>query len=154
MSTLTISIDRTGMVGDPDPLVLIAHDDEGETVLGVTGYSEPARQVRNRYAPPSDFAHGQVPLGFTYQQSLLTFEVVPFDATETQGKAAVLELEAAVARLSYEVTVTVNGAPTYTWTCTAGSVLPVGARSYVDLKYANPSWAVSLPCHPVPEIGA
>lgn len=154
MSTLTISIDRTGMVGDPDPLVLLAQDGASDTVLFVTGYAEPAKQVRNRFAPPSDFSHGEVPLGWSWQQSLLLFEVTPFEATETEGKVAIVELEAAISRLSFVVTVTVGDADPYAWTCTAGSITPTTARSYMDLTHSNPSWAVSIPCHPVPVIGA
>lgn len=154
MSTLAISIDRTGMVGDPEPLVLLGHKGSSDTVLGITGYRDPAKQVRVAYAPPSRFAHGEVPLGWSWQQSQLLFDVVPFGATETTGKAAIAELEAAITRLSFEVTVTVNGAPAETWTCTAGEVVPVRERSFVDLRYSNPAWSVSLPCHPVPVIGA
>lgn len=152
--TLTISIDRTGMAGDPDPLVLLAQVGSANTVLGVTGYREPARQARVRYAPPSDFVHGEVALGWTWQQSILAFQVRPFGATETEGRAAWAELEAAITRLGFEVTVTVGDAPAETWVCDPGSVTPVSDRTYSDLRYANASWAVEIPCHPVPEIGA
>lgn len=151
MSSLTISIDRSNMAGSLDPLVLLGHVGSANTVLGVIGYREPARQTRVRYAPPSDFTHGDVALGWNWQQSVLPFTVRGFGATETQVKAAIAELEAAVARMSYEVTVTVSDAPALVWTCDPGQVIPVRDRSYTDLRLAVPAWSVEIPCHPVPE---
>lgn len=151
MSTLTVSIDRTGMAGSPAPLILLGHVGSANTVLGATAYREPARQKRVRYAPPSDFAHGDVALGWNWQQSILSFTVRAFNANETQLKAAIDELEAAVSRMRYEVTVTVGDAPALVWTCDPGQVIPVRDRTYTDLRLATAPWSVELPCHPVPE---
>lgn len=151
MSTLTVSIDRTGMAGAPTPLVLLGHVGSANTVLGVTGYREPARQTRVRYAPPSDFTHGDVALGWNWQQSILSLTVRGLGATEAEVKAAIAELEAAVARMPYEVTVTVGDAPALVWTCDPGQVIPVRERTYTDLRLATASWSVEIPCHPVPE---
>lgn len=157
MPTLIISIDRSDMVGAPAPLVLsgTSGDPLSNTALGASGYREPARQARVRYAPASDFAHGEVALGWNWQQSLLQFTAMaPAGTSESVAKAAIAELEEAITRLSYSVTVTVDDAPAYTWACVPGSVTPTADRSYVDLKYGNATWAVDLPCNPVPVIGA
>lgn len=151
--SLTVTIDRTGMVGAPAPLVLVASrsDVTSNTVLGVSGYREPARQMRRRTAPSSDFSHGDVTLGWSWQQSILAFDVTAKPgSTETQVKAAISELEAALARLQFEVTVEVGDAPALTWTCDAGEAIPTGDRSYADLRAVRPSWSVSIPCHTVP----
>lgn len=150
--TLTITIDRTGMAGDPDPLVLVSNRADGtsNTVLGCAGFQEPAKQVRRRVAPPSDYMHGDVVLGWSWQQSLLSFEVLPVEATEAEAKAALAELEAAITRLQFAVTTVVGDAPGLVWTCDAGEAIPTAARSYMDLRLVQPKWAVSIPCHPVP----
>lgn len=153
MSTLTITVDRTGMAGAPDPLVLLGHDGSSNTVLSVTNFQEPAKAPRVRYAPPSDFSHGDVPLGWSWQQSLLSFDVAPFDADEGAGRAAIEELEGALSRLSFEVTVEVNDAPARTYVCTVGAVMPNGPRTFVDMRDSDPVWTVTIPCHPVPTIG-
>ena len=150
--TLTISIDRTGMGGSPAPLVLVSDrsDPASNTVFGCSGFREPAKQMRRRVAPPSAFLHGDVVLGFAYDQANLAFEVMPIGATEAQAKAALAELELAIARLQFEVTVTVGDASGLVYLCDAGEAFPVADRSYVDLKYVQPKWSVSIPCYPIP----
>lgn len=152
MVALTISIDRTGMVGAPAPLVLVSNssDPASNTVLGCAGFREPARRMRRRVAPPSDFSHGDVTLGFSYDQALLVFDVMPFGATEAQAKAALDELEAAIARLQFEVTVTVGDAPALVYVCDAGEAVSTTDRSYMDLRYVQPKWSVEIPCYPIP----
>lgn len=149
-----ISIDRTGMAGSPAPLVLAATENHGSsnTVLGVTEYGEPAIQARVQYAPTSAWLHGEEPLGWTYQQSLLAFSVAPVNSDETDGREAVEELRAALSRLSFEITVTVDDAPAETWTCTAGTVEPAGSRTLANLRHNCPSWSVGVPAHPVREV--
>lgn len=152
MVSLTISIDRTGMVGSPAPLVLVSDraDPASNIALGCSGFREPAKRMRRRIAPPSDFLHGDVVLGFAYDQADLSFEVMAFNATETEAKAALAELEAAIARLQFELTVTVGDSPSLVYVCDAGEAIPVRDRSYVDLKYVHPKWSVSIPCYPIP----
>lgn len=149
---LTISIDRTGMVGAPAPLVLVSNsaDPASNTVLGCSGFREPARRMRRRVAPPSDFTHGDVVLGFAYDQALLVFDVMPFGASEADAKAALAELEAAIARLQFEVTVTVGDAPGAVYLCDAGEAVPTNDRTYVDLKFVQPKWSIEIPCYPIP----
>lgn len=153
MASLTITIDRTGMVGDPDPLVLVSDrtDAASNIALGCSGFQEPARRMRRRIAPPSDFTHGNVTLGWSWDQALLSFDVMPFDATEAQAKAALAELEAAIARLQFNVTVEVGDAPGLVYLCDAGEAVPVSGRSLVDLRYVRPKWSVEIPCYPIAE---
>lgn len=150
--SLTITIDRTGMAGAPTPLVIVskASDVASNTVLGCSGYREPSRQMRRRMAPPSDFSHGELTLGWSYQQAALVFDVTAKPgATESQLKAAISELEAAIARLQFTVTVEVGAAPALAWTCDAGEAIPSGPRTYADLSAVRATWSVAIPCHPV-----
>lgn len=151
MSTLTITIDRTLL--SLSPLVLSGADDAN--VLGVQRYSEPAVQWRVGYAPDSAHIHGSVPLSGAYQQALLNFEVVTDNAaSEAQSRTQLTELREALAQFRFDVTVVVDGAPSETWACHLGSMAPLGPRSSIDLRDSNPVWAVAIPCHPVPTVGA
>lgn len=145
--TLTISIDRTSLT--LDPLVLTGHIDE-DRVLSVSDYQEPAMQPRIQYAPSSDDVSGEMPLGWVWQDSILGFNVFSdASSTEADMRSKVAELVAAIARLSYETTVTVNDAPPEVWTCRPGSVAPVGGRSLVDMRLHNPVWSVAIPVYPI-----
>lgn len=146
--TLSITIDRTSLsLAD---LVLGGQDGTGG-LLAITDYTEPATQARINYAPESDFVHGSLALGYTWQQTLLSFEVAPFGPTgEQETRTAVAALVAAVSQFpAYEVTVTVGNAAPETWQCDPGSVVPGGARTYVDLRDSDPFWRVSIPCYPI-----
>ena len=148
MPTFDISIDRTGMTPST-PLVMSGNND-ASTALKVVSYREPAMQARIRYAPTSDYEHGDIPLAWSWQQTLLSFEVTTRGATtEAAARAAVAELVAAVARLSYSVTVTVDGAAPETWACNPGTVAPRDDRNRVDVTHHSSVWVVTIPCHPV-----
>lgn len=150
MSTLVISIERTSL--GLGALVLSAADDG--TPLGVTGYTEPAVQPRISYAPDSAYVSGSMPLAITWQQTILGFDVSATEAvTEAESRALIAELRAAVSQRSFTVTVTVDGAPSETWTCHTGS-LQATPRTYFDLENHDPVWAVTIPAHPTRQIGA
>lgn len=145
--TLTISIDRSALT--LSPLVLKGHP-ATDLTLGVTDYTEPAMQARIAYAPTSAYLHGETPLGWSYQETMLNFSVATFNqATEAASRGLVAELLAAITQFSYVTTVTVDGAPAEGWRCRPGSLVPVGRRSMADIAHHIPEWAVSLPCHPV-----
>jgi hypothetical protein len=145
--TLTISIDRTSMT--LSALVLTGHVDVSR-VLSVSDYQEPAMQPRIQYAPSSDDVSGEMPLGWVWQDSILGFNVFSdASATEADMRSKIAELTAAVARLSYETTVTVSDADPEVWTCRPGSVTPVGGRSLVDMRLHNPVWSVAIPVYPI-----
>lgn len=145
-TSLTISIDRTSL--SLSPLILTGHDDPTR-VMSVADYMEPALQARINYAPTGD-GHGDMPLGWSWQESLLNFSVfLENAASESAARAAVATVVAAVSRLSYTATVTVNGASPETWTCRPGSVVPAGDRTTSDLRTHANVWAVSIPVYPV-----
>ena len=147
MATLTISIDRTAL--SLSPLVLKGHDD-GSVTLGVTSYTEPAMQARVAYAPTSGYLHGEQPLGWSWQETMLNLSVVTFgQATESGSRALVAELLAAITQFRYVTTVTVDDADPEGWLCRPGSLTPVSGRSVVDITHHIPEWSVSIPCHPV-----
>lgn len=149
--TLSISIDRTSL--SLGALVLGAQDGTGG-LLAITDYTEPAIQARITYAPDSDFVHGSLALGYTWQQTILSFEVAPFGSSgEQETRTAIAALTAAVSQFpAYAVTVTVGDAAAETWQCDPGSVVPTGGRTYMDLRDADPVWRVTVPCYPVRSI--
>jgi hypothetical protein len=140
-----ISIDRSSL--SLTPLVIKSDRTTGLTLVS---YREPAMQPRIKYAPTSDWQHGDLALGFTYQQVVLSFQVAARTAaSEAVARSAIAELVAALGRLSYLVTVTLAGAPAETWTCDPGAVVAVDDRQYADLAHHDPAWQISIPAYPV-----
>jgi hypothetical protein len=112
-------------------------------------------QARVAYAPESDWAHGSVPLSWSWQQTMLNFEVAAIDASsESAARSAHADLLEAVTQWAFLVTTTVSDSPAETWTCHPGSVTPGGPRSYVDLRHFINVWVVTVPCYPVRAVGA
>jgi hypothetical protein len=74
VTTLVITIDDTVDI-------VMDGSEAGTTPLGVTSFTEPAPAPRVRYAPTSPYLHGETPLGWTYDQCLLTFTVAPLAQT-------------------------------------------------------------------------
>lgn len=147
MPTVTITIDRSSMAL-PDLVIDGQQPLSGD--LGLVSYQEPALQPRIKYAPTSDWVHGEMALGFTYQQVMLQLDVTtPNATTEAQARAAIAALAAALGRLSFTTTVTIDGATPETWSCQPGSVSPAEARTYVDLVHHRPVWQVSIPAQPL-----
>ena len=146
-STFRVSIDRTSMGLGP---LVMSGDDDLDTVLSVISYQEPALQARVKYAPSSDWVHGEMALGFTWQQVMLNFEIATLDAaSEAASREAIAELMAAIGRLSFKTTITVNDAAPEVWSCQPGSLAPVSDRSFNDMVNHDPSWALSIPAYPV-----
>jgi hypothetical protein len=146
MPTFEISIDRASLSTTP---LVMSGNDGAATSLKVTTYRAPAMQARIRYAPSSEYVHGDTALAWSWQQTILAFEVTTRGAaTEAAAKAAVAELVAAVARLNYTVTVTEDGVAE-TWACDPGTVAPRDDRNRVDLEHHSTVWSVTIPCHPV-----
>jgi hypothetical protein len=134
-------------VAGPD-LLLTGHDDPARD-LSVTGYREPAMQARINYAPTGD-AHGDVPLSWSYQETVLSFNVFDeLSTTEAGARAKIAALVAALGRLSYTVTITVDGATAEVWTCRPGSVVPVDDRTTFDLQSHRAVWTVTIPAYPI-----
>lgn len=149
MSTLLISIDRTSL--GKLPLVMSGVDDGN--AIGVTGFTEVAVTPRVTFAPDSMFENGSMALAVTLQQTTLEFTVcATAAASESEMRLLISELREALLRLHYNTTVTVNGAPAETWSCTAGAVTPIGDRDSVNLEHHDPEWSVAISAHPVPAI--
>lgn len=150
MSALTITIDRTGMTGSPAPLVLSAEDDG--TPLGVHAYAPPGRVGRVTYLPDEPDTHGSIPQAASLQQAILAFGVSAVAASESGMRALIAEVEAALARLSYQVTTMVGDGPAETWLATWGSIelADNSGRDYADLRDADPVYSVSIPVFPIP----
>jgi len=144
--TLTISIDRTGL-----SLGALAFSGALDgTTLGIVGYQPPALQSRVTYAPDSINIHGSEAIAASWQQAILGFDWVrDGDSTETEVQASYAEVAAAIAQFSYVVTTQVSGAPAQLWRADPGSIVPA-ARTYSDLTYRNPVYAVTLPVYPIP----
>ncbi len=145
--TFTISIDRTSM--SLAALTFSGTPGVGELGIVRDSYQEPQLQPRLRTVGADDI-HGERTQAWKWQQTILAFDVVTdASATEAESRALVAEIRAAVSRLSYAVTVTVNGATAEVWACTVGSANYRDARMYADLVDHNPVVSVSIPCHPV-----
>ena len=149
MSSLTISLSRTELPGSLPALVLSGSDDAN--AIGVRNYVRPARVARVGYAPPSKYVHSDAALSGSLALALLQFDVVTDQATsETASRASLALLEAALGQFAFTATVTVNGATAEVWSCNMGSIVPVGSRTEFDMAGFDPTFSVSIPCHPIP----
>lgn len=145
--SMVITIDRTGMPGDPDPLEF--HATPGIGQLGLTDYDEPAVEPLNRYAMASDYEDGQEPRGATMLNTLLGWSfVTDMAGTEQESRILIAEVRAAVRRLRYPVTVTVADADPEVWLVRGYGSLTPPARTMTNLANHDPVWGVSLPIHP------
>lgn len=143
--SLVITIDRTSL--SLSPLVLSAAPG---SELGIFDYTEPAEQTRVEYAPQSRIVDGATSIGAALQQTILPFSFLTLVDTETESRALVAEVRAAVKQSpTFEVTVSVSDAADETWTCDPGSVTPTGSRTFVNLTHPRPIFAVDIPCYPI-----
>lgn len=142
--TLTISIDRTSL--GEEPLVLSAADDGNP--YGIVGYAEPALLAVVQYAGDSPWVHGSTAVSARWQQTVLGFDICPVADTETELRALVAELRAAVSQFVFTTSVTVSDADAETWRCDMGSIAAV-ARDYTDLANLNPVYPVTIPVYPI-----
>lgn len=144
--SLTISIDRSALTLDP----LVCSGSRDASDFWITDYAEPAMQARVDYVPDSRWVHGSDPRAWSWQQTLIPFTVMANASTETEARAKVAELRAALTQgLTFEVTVSVSDADDEVWTCNPGSVSPVGSRTRTNMRFVNDEWAVSIPAYPV-----
>lgn len=150
--TLVISIDRTDMTLP----ALVFRGTPGSGELGITEYTEPAMQPRNRYASPSHYYDGEEILGAAWQNAILGWDFVTDEAAdEEESRELIAEVRAAISRLEYEVTITVDGAPDEVWLVQGyGTLTPAGARTRANLVDHDPVWAVTLTAYPTRTIGA
>ena len=144
--TLTITLDRTSLgLG-----ALVLSGSGTANPLGIVAYTPPALQQRIIYAPDAPGVHGSEALAASWQQAVLGFDWCRFDAaTEAQVAASYDEVAEALGQFSFLVTTAVSDALAQTWAANAGSLVP-SARTYSDLTYRNPVYAVSIPVYPIP----
>lgn len=143
--SLTIAIDRTSL--SLSPLVLDASATSG---LGITDYQEPAMLPRINYAPSSEFVHGDLALGWTWQQTVIPFAFITLVDTEAESRELVAEVLTAITQFpAYQVTKSIADAADETWWCDPGSLAPNGSRTRVNIQYAIPEWSVTIPAFPV-----
>lgn len=148
MATLTVSIDRTDM--GLAALVLYGHEVAGSK-LGISDFQAPGRQARVRYAGDSDHLHGSVAVASTWQQALLSFDVLPDVTSEAELQQVIGELRAAVERLTYTTTVTINDGTPEVWRCDMGSVV-AEPRTLENLSAFDVVHTVTIPCYPIPGV--
>lgn len=145
--TLTISIDRTSL--GLGPLVFSGRTDLN--VWGILpGYQQPGLDPEERIVS-SPLTHGEVSTGFKWRGALHQFDAFPNVATPAALTAAKAEARAALGRQAYSVTVVENGEST-TWACRVGRFLP-SPIDYPELKYLQPAFSITIPCHPLPGAG-
>ena len=139
-----LAIDRTSL--SLPPLYLAS---DRSTALAITSYTEPALVASVTYLS-SAFQHGDTALGWRYAQTGLAFTVgAPDPASESEARAALSDLATAIARLSYDLTETIDDA-TRTWSSLPGSITPTGPRTYRNLRDHRPQWQVNIPAYPIP----
>ena len=143
--TLTITVSRTSL-SMPD---LVFSGSLDGTTLGITGYQPPSLLWRKNYMPDSDDVHGSELVSASYQQAILGWDWVRDNgATEAQVQASRQEVAAALAQFSYAITTQVNGAPAEVWRADPGDQT-VAPRTWENLAYSNPVYAVSVPVYPI-----
>lgn len=143
--TLTVSIDRTSL--SLAALVFSATLDAN--ALGIVAYQPPSMQSRLAYMPDSFDVNGSEAIGASWQQAILGFDWVRDNgATETQVQASYAEVLAAIGQFAFPVTTQVSGAPAQVWSANRGS-MSAAPRTYSDLTYRNPVYAVTIPVYPI-----
>lgn len=147
--TNTISIDRSSLTLSA---LQISGSRDG-TELGLVRYIPPARIPRIAYQPDTGGIHGSEATQWSWQQAILGFDWVPDTAeSETEIQAAYYEMLAAITQFKYEVTTQVSGAPAEVWLADPGAITLGGSdgRTYVDLNFLRPVYAVTIPVYPIP----
>lgn len=143
--TFTITIGRASL-SLPD---LVFSGTFDGTALGITAYQSPSLLWRRGYMPDSADSHGSELVSAAYQQAILGWDWVrDNEATETQVQASRKEVEAALAQFSYPITTQISGAPAEVWSAEPGDQVPA-PRTYENLAYRNPVYAVTVPVYPV-----
>jgi hypothetical protein len=148
MSNFDLSIDRSDMEGDLDPLVL--HGDRQPGWCLMPGWQMPGEDVNIAWAT-SPTTEGAVATHATTQQAIMSGDVL-WEADEgdgpTERAAAVAELKAALRRLSYTVTSDWNGVDD-DWLCNRASIVP-SPLDYLSVDRDMPIYSLTIPCYPHP----
>lgn len=149
MSAASVSIDRTGMSGSPAPLVI--SDDGSVFRFTEDGVGYVVQSVRVTTMPDSADVDGSEIVAFAREATSLALEFHIIGATASALDASIAEMEAALFRLGYPVTRTVDG---ISKTYDAGPCALVPSRAAVDsgvLAQHFDTFKVTIPLpNPVP----
>lgn len=144
-ASVTVTISRTSL-SLPDLVMTATPGDSG---LGVSAFQAPGRVARITYMPDSVDIHGSEPIASSWQEGLISFNVVTDDvASETEAQTALAALVAALGQFSYAVTTQVSGAPAQAWAARMGS-FSQPSRSLTDLETSLYECAVTIPVYPI-----
>lgn len=144
---VTITLDRSGLPGGLDPLVISGTFDGN--ALGLLSYQPPALVPRYGYAPDPADVDGSELISVAWEQTAIGFDWCREGSTETELQAAYAEVAAAIGQFSFPVTTQVSDAPAQVWTADRGTMNP-STREYSDL--VDPGtvvYAVAIPVHPI-----
>ena len=142
MATFSLSIDRTSLSLPP----LVLHGDRQAGWCLMPGWQMPGQQARIAYAA-SPYLHGDVATDWTWQQGVMSGDVLPVAEDRADLDAIVSELRTALGRLSYDVTVEWNGV-SETWRCDPGSMSP-SSLTWISIGRNEPVYSLSIPCYPL-----
>lgn len=146
--TLVVTMTRLLL---PGSLPALEFSGAGRSPLEIVGYSAPATQSRNRYAPPADGVHGDELLSTSLQQSILGLDFRSTSDTETEVQAAHELVTAAILQFTFTIITEVSSAPAQAWRADPGAIqLRAGVRSYADMANLNPVYALTIPVYPIP----
>jgi alpha-D-ribose 1-methylphosphonate 5-phosphate C-P lyase len=141
MSEFTLSIDRSDMAGDLDPLVIHGTRETGWCVM--PGWQLPGEDVNVTHAT-SPVTDGGVATHATAAVAIMSGDVLLNVDDAADRTAAVAELKAALRRLAYTVTVTWNGVDE-DWLCNRASIVP-SPLDYISVDRDMPIYTLTIPC--------
>lgn len=142
-----ISIDRSGMVGAPAPLVITANPHGTTFHLPEDGVVWPAFETRRTYAPDSAYESGRMLLAAVQDAAELSLTVYAHAASGAALATAKAELEAALAQWSYDLTLTVDSVA-YTYHAEIVLGIPWGPIDSGMVAAHMASASFSIPLNP------
>ena len=110
--TTSVTIDRSGMTGGLDDLVIGTHPEDLWWLDETGGFGRPARTQRRTYAADSPWQDGSLLVASVLAQTSLPLNVYVGGATWAWVDTRQTALERALRQFSYNVTVTVDDVQT------------------------------------------
>lgn len=142
---ISISIDRSGMVGAPAPLVIADYPTASGLHLPEDGVVWPVFETRRTYAPDSAYEAGRLLLAAVQGAAELPLTVYAMGTSGADLAASKAELEAALAQWSYDLTLTVDSVA-YTYHAEIVLGIPWGPidSGMVRARMARTSFSIPL----------
>lgn len=141
----SLTLDRTGLA--LSPLVINNDPFDGAFTYPDDGLAEPNFTMRVRYAPDSAFTPGRLVLGSVMDGSVIPLTIAVKGTSQANLTTLKAELLAALAQLSYTVTITVGGVDIGTWP--AGPSVPSwGVVDHGMAQIFLASAVVAIPVNP------